>query len=148
MPKQDVQEWAMQERIISFLRLNTNFTLATSMDNVPHCANCFYAFDPGLNAIVFKSDPQTIHVRQALMNNRVAGSITADKLDRTKIQGIQFLGNFMNPGEKLAETAKKVYYGKFPLALAFSGNIWLIELAYVKMTDNTLGFGTKIEWKK
>ena len=136
----------INERIISFLKQNTNLTLATSENNVPHCANCFYAYNEEENMLVFKSNAETNHIRQALENNNIAGSITADKLDTAKIQGIQFCGIFFKPQMELLDSLKKTYYKKYPFAVAFPGNIWGVELAYIKMTDNTLGFGKKIEW--
>ena len=138
----------VNEKIISFLKQNTNLTIATCVNNIPHCANCFYAYDDEQSILIFKSKPETEHIKQALENNFVAGSITPDKLDATKIQGIQFYGVFLEPKNDLLEILKKIYYKKYPFAMAFAGNIWAIELTYIKMTDNTLGFGTKIEWKK
>lgn len=144
----NIAEMAVNEKIISFLKSNTNFTLATCLNNIPYCANCFYAFDENRSWLVFKSKSGTMHIRQAQQNKAVAGTVTPDKLHRAKIRGIQFLGNFIVPKGHLAESVKGVYYRKYPLAIAFPGDIWAIELTHVKMTDNTLGFGTKIEWKK
>lgn len=138
----------VNERIISFLKQNTNLTIATCLNNIPHCANCFYSYDDERNILVFKSKSETEHIMQALENNLVAGSITPDKLDATKIQGIQFRGKFFEPKNEPLEILKRIYYKKYPFAMAFAGNIWAIELTYIKMTDNTLGFGKKIEWKK
>lgn len=138
----------VNERIVAFLRQNTNLTIATCENNVPYCANCFYAYNERKNFLVFKSDNQTKHIRQAIGNNRVAGSITPDKIEATKIRGVQFQGFFSEPRNELLESLKKTYYLRYPFALAFPGSIWAIELTQIKMTDNTLGFGKKIEWKK
>lgn len=138
----------MNERIISFLRKNTNLTLATSADNVPYCANCFYAYEEQHDLLIFKSSPDTNHIRQALQNRAVAGSITPDKLDAAKIQGVQFHGEFLEPENERLDSLRKTYYKKYPFAMAFPGSIWVIELTAIKMTDNTLGFGKKIEWKR
>lgn len=136
----------INQRIVLFLKQNTNLTIATSKNNIPYCANCFYAYDEDQNFLIIKSDSETNHIRQALQNNNVAGSIIPDRLDPGKIQGIQFRGVFTEPKGDLFELLKKKYYLKYPFALAFSGSIWAIELVYIKMTDNTLGFGKKIEW--
>jgi hypothetical protein len=141
-----IEKQMVSEQIVSFLKGNTNFTIATSSDNVPYCANCFYAYEEENNFLVFKSDSETNHIRQALKNKAVAGSVTPDKLDRTKIQGIQFQGKFLRPENEMLDLLKKIYYKKYPFAVAFQGNIWAIELVNIKMTDNTLGFGKKIEW--
>lgn len=138
----------VNERIVSFLRKNTNLTLATSAGNVPYCANCFYAYEDEQNLLIFKSSQDTKHIRQALENKLVAGSILPDELETAKVQGIQFQGSFLNPQNGQLESLKRCYYKKFPFALAFSGSIWAVELTHIKMTDNALGFGKKIEWSE
>lgn len=138
----------VDKRIESFLKQNTNLTLATSAGNIPYCANCFFAYAEAINAVVFKSKRDTNHIKQALQNRSVAGSIVPDKLDPSKIQGIQFQGILLEPQNELLDLIKKVYYVKYPFALAFAGELWVIELISIKMTDNALGFGKKIEWKK
>lgn len=146
--KEAKEKQKVSERIITFLNQNTNFTLATCLNNIPHCANCFYTYDAGSNLLIFKSKPDTNHIQQALENKMVAGTIMPDKLDRTKIQGIQFRGFFLNPSGEQMDMLKKAYYKKYPFAISFSGNIWAIEFTSIKMTDNTLGFGKKIQWEK
>ena len=135
-------------KIFSFLEANTCFTLATCEENIPYCSNCFYAYDKEKKYLCFKSDSKTMHVQQGLKNMFVAGSVTPDVPVKGKIKGIQFSGVFFQPsGEELKRT-KKIYYAKFPFALVIPGNLWAIEITYIKMTDNTLGFGKKSEWKK
>ncbi|HEY4799604.1 MAG TPA: pyridoxamine 5'-phosphate oxidase family protein [Bacteroidia bacterium] len=141
-------EVVVDKRVVSFFHSSTNLTLATCVNNIPYCANCFYAYDESKNYLVFKSDPETNHIRQAIKNNQVAGTILPDKLEKAKIKGIQFNGNFIDWKKEDMESLKNVYYKKYPFARAFSGEMWGIELTYIKMTDNTLGFGKKIEWKK
>lgn len=138
----------IDERIISFFKANTNLTLATCADNIPHCSNCFYAFDEERNYLVFKSNRETLHIKQALLNNNVAGTVAPDKLNPASIRGIQLGGKFSEPKGELLDGLKKIYYKKYPFAFAFSGEIWAIELTFIKMTDNTLGFGKKIEWSE
>lgn len=146
MMKETIEKQHVEQRVISFLKENTNFTLATSAYNIPYCANCFYAYAEDKNMLIFKSRIETIHIKQALENRNVAGSITPDRLDPAKIRGIQFRGNFTEPGIELLKLFRMIYYKKFPFAVSFAGDIWAIELTYIKMTDNTLGFGKKIEW--
>jgi len=40
----------------------------------------------------------------------------------------------------------QLYYQKFPFAETMPAPIWGIKLDWVKVTDNTLGFGTKLIW--
>jgi len=98
--------------------------------------------------LVFKSDRSTNHITQALLNDKVAGTIVPDLYKTGTIKGIQFTGRFIAPETELLEAAKKKYYKKFPFAAAVDGEIWIIELFRIKMTDNTLGVGKKINWEK
>ena len=98
--------------------------------------------------LVFKSDKDTKHIKDALQNKHIAGTIIPDKTEIGKIKGIQFNGIFKEPQDDLLSEAKTNYYKRFPFARAFKGNLWLVKLTYVKFTDNTLGFGRKLEWEK
>ncbi|HLG34588.1 MAG TPA: hypothetical protein VI757_06865 [Bacteroidia bacterium] len=137
----------MDERIISFLHAHTNLTIAVSENNIPYCANCFYAYSEKENLLIFKSKLETNHIRIALNNYYVSGTIVPDSLDKTRIQGIQFTALFIQPAMKVLTLARKIYYKKYPFAVGISGNIWAIELRTIKFTDNRLGFGKRLEWK-
>lgn len=138
----------MDGRILSFINVQTALTFATVKDDIPYCATCFYAFIPERNCLVIKSDSKTQHIQQALLNNSIAGAIVPDKLLKTKVQGIQFQGKFIVAEKELLPEAKSVYYKKYPFALAIPGDLWLLELTSLKFTDNTLGFGKKLNWNK
>ncbi len=138
----------MDKRIETFIEKQKNLTLCTCENNVPYCANCFYAFMSDEKMLIFKSGSATKHISQALKNNTVAGTILPD-LDKTgTIKGIQFSGNFSAPANNLLDKARKAYYKKFPFAIAIAGEIWVIELVTIKMTDNTLGIGKKLTWER
>lgn len=134
--------------IVEFLQAQTVLTYATSIENEPYCATCFYAYDEEHGMLIFKSSEETLHVQQGLLNHRVAGSVLPDKLQTGKVKGIQFKGQFGVPPEDKLSDLKKTYYKKYPFALAMSGALWIIELNLIKFTDNTLGFGKKIYWEK
>jgi uncharacterized protein YhbP (UPF0306 family) len=138
---------AMDEKIVAFLHSQTNMTIAVSDDNSPYCANCFYAFSEKENLLFFKSKPETTHIKIALKNNNIAGTILPNSMDKTRIQGIQFTGKFIQLDDDFFSSAKLIYYKKFPFAMPISGELWAIELVSIKFTDNKLGFGKRLEWK-
>jgi len=138
----------MDERIEAFLKEQTVVNIATSVNNQPYCASCYYAFIPNENLIVFKSDPDTKHIEDALANNQVAGTVIPEKIVQAKIKGVQFTGVFKPASGSAGDKAKKGYLSKFPVAGLFRGDIWMIELTKVKFTDNTLVFGKKILWER
>lgn len=133
--------------IADFLKAQTVFTLATCEDDQPHCSTCFYAYSEQYNMIVFKSSEKTEHIRQVLLNNLVGGSVLPDKLQTGKIKGVQFKGKMFEPESQCLSDLKKTYYAKYPFALAMGGEVWVIQLSWIKFTDNTLGFGKKIKWE-
>jgi len=48
----------------------------------------------------------------------------------------------------LIDKVKSVYIKKFPIAMLMDTHLWVVDLTYIKMTDNRLGFGKKLIWKK
>ncbi len=138
----------MDIRIETFIEKQKNLTFCTCEDNIPYCANCFYAFMNDEKMLIFKSDKNTKHISQAIKNNAIAGTILPDLDKIGTIKGIQFTGNFVAPADNLLDKARKIYYKKFPFALAITGKMWGVELATIKMTDNTLGIGKKLTWER
>jgi uncharacterized protein YhbP (UPF0306 family) len=139
---------AMPEQIEEFLNDSSVVTIATSINDQPYCASCYFAYVPEDHLLVFKSDIDTKHVEDALQNNQVAGTILPDKIIKAKPKGVQFSGVFHKAADHLGDKAKKAYLKKFPLAGIFRGDIWVIELSHIKFTDNTLVFGKKTLWER
>jgi uncharacterized protein YhbP (UPF0306 family) len=137
----------MESKIIDYLLKNKVLTIATAVNNKPYCANCFYAFDEVNKMLLFLSDDKTRHIKEGLQNSSLGGSIQNGVTTIAKIQGIQFTGNFINPTEEQSSHFYKTYYNKFPFAKAKPSPIWAIHLNWIKMTDNTLGFGKKLIWE-
>jgi uncharacterized protein YhbP (UPF0306 family) len=104
-------------------------------------------FDEVTTTLIFLSDNETQHMKNALLNGKVAGTISTDVTTVAKIKGIQFTGEFVNPSEQQQKDFYALYYHKFPFAKAKPSPIWGINLQTIKMTDNTLGFGKKLIWK-
>ena len=86
-----------EKSIIEFIKKHHVLTLATSNNNEPYCANCFYAFLEDEIALVFTSDKETKHIIDALVQPYVAGSIVLETSIVGKIQGIQFNGILCTP---------------------------------------------------
>jgi uncharacterized protein YhbP (UPF0306 family) len=140
--------YRVENRISEFITHQTVLTLATVNETIPYCASCFYSFIPTLNYLVIKSDATSNHITEAINNPSIAAAILPDKLEIGKIRGIQLTGKFIIPENEQLTAAKKSYYKKYPFAIAIPGDLWIIELEYIKFTDNTLGFGKKLIWNK
>ena len=128
--------------ITTFLKKHHLLNLATCQDNFPYCATCFYAFLEQSATFVIATDEKTRHGREALENRKVAGSVALETKLVGKIQGEQFTGMF----REATEVEKGAYLKRFPYAIAMQPHLWSIEIAYLKFTDNTLGFGKKLEF--
>ena len=74
--------------------------------------------------------------------------MNSEQTSVAKLQGIQFTGKFIESNEELEKRMYSLYYKKFPFARAKPAPVWGLELATIKMTDNTLGFGTKLHWSR
>jgi hypothetical protein len=133
-------------RIIEFIRKHHVLTLATSSDEQPWCANCFYAFMEDEVALIFTSDEETRHICEAGKNTKVAGSIVLETEIIGKIQGIQFAGKIFKAESEARY--KKRYLQRFPYAILTNSPLWAVELDYIKFTDNLLGFGKKLIWSR
>ena len=141
--------WKMiDERIIKFFRKHYVLTIATSVNNEPWCANCFYVYLEEENAFVFTTDNDTRHGKEFLKNPVVAGSVVLETMVVGMIRGVQFQGVVSEINESLLPKAKKAYLKRFPIAILMDTHLWKVELTHIKLTDNRLGFGKKIIWKK
>ncbi|HAN77599.1 MAG TPA: hypothetical protein DCQ31_07405 [Bacteroidales bacterium] len=134
--------------IIEFIKKHHVLTLATSVNNQPWCANCYYAYLENENAFVFSTDYATRHGKEALENSLVAASIVLETKIVGKIQGIQLTGVMFVPEGEYKAKAEKRYLKKYPFARLMETNLWVLEPNFYKLTDNRLGFGKKLLWKK
>jgi len=133
-------------RIIKFFRKHHVLTIATSVDNEPWCANCFYVYLEEENALVFTTDLKTRHGKEFLKNLLVAGSVFLETSIIGKIRGIQLQGTVSEPTGELAAKAKSPYLRGFPVAMLMDTHLWIVKLTLIKFTDNRLGFGKKLVW--
>ena len=138
----------IDERIVRFFRKHHVLTIATSVNNEPWCANCFYVYLKDENALVFTTDPETRHGKEFLKNRFIAGTVVLETPVIGRIRGIQFQGIVSEPEGELAEKSKRSYLKRFPVAMLMDTHLWIVELTYIKMTDNRLGFGKKLVWNK
>jgi uncharacterized protein YhbP (UPF0306 family) len=141
--------WKMiDDKIVRFFRKHHVLTIATSVNNEPWCANCFYVYLEEENALVFTTGPETRHGQEFVKNPQVAGSVVLETLVIGKIRGIQFQGIISEPVDKMMQKAKSSYLKRFPVAALMETRLWIVDLTCIKMTDNRFGFGKKLVWTK
>ncbi|WP_207496524.1 hypothetical protein [Aridibaculum aurantiacum] len=116
--------------------------------NNPYCFSCFYAFDSRDNLLIYKTSSNSHHYSVMVNRTDVAGTILPDKLNPLAIQGVQFTGSVLPKDHPSTQGASTKYYKRFPFAVTMPGQVVVIQLDEIKMTDNTRGLGTKIRWMK
>ncbi len=111
------------------------------------CANAFYYYDAQRVAFYLLSEAHTRHGE--LIGNAsafVAGTINGQPKTVALIRGVQFRGKIHRLDESEAESVRRIYCKRFPVARVMTAPAWEIQLDELKMTDNTLGFGKKLHW--
>lgn len=132
-------------KIEKFISAHHVLTLATaSLSGEPYCCNCFYAYDKATATFLFTSALDTRHAQMMLQNKRVAASIVLETRTVGKVQGLQITGQI----EPATEAGKKLYVKRFPYAALAELTLWRLQADFMKLTDNTLGFGKKIIWQR
>ena len=135
-------------KITFFLKKHHVLTLATLSGDQPWVANCFYAFQEEQMSFVFTSGYETRHIREVVLNNKVAGNVVLETGIIGKIQGIQFSGTLLPAEGDSLEKANSAYLKRFPFAALMDTTLWILSIDYLKMTDNRLGFGKKLVWER
>ncbi len=134
----------MESKVIKFLSKHHVMTLATQSEEGAYCANAFYAFDQESQTLIFSTDPTTRHGSEMVANRRVAVSVVLETKVVGCIQGAQIIGQI----EEASSADRKLYLSKFPYAMVVDLHMWRVRIDYLKLTDNTLGFGKKIIWNR
>lgn len=117
-------------------------TLATSADSQPWCCHVFYAYDAANNILLFTSGDHTRHISEALTNPQVGVSIVLESKVVARLQGVQITGVVSRAEDD------SLFVKRFPFIKLAPKTIWQVEITTAKFTDNTLGFGTKLNYEK
>lgn len=137
------------QSIAKYIRQHHVVTLCTSgPDGASWSCNVFYVFEEPEARFFILSELKTTHARFMLDDARVSGTVTAHPRFIASIQGVQFLGLARMMQGDDDEFARKIYYKKFPIARILKAPVWEIQLNYIKMTNNKLGFAHKEEWRR
>ncbi len=129
----------------AFLERHHLLSLATVHDNRPYSCSVFYAFDIQQICFIVASDRQTQHIDNVLHNNNVAAVVALETHEVGNIQGIQIQGTMRLTRQK---HDRKRYLQRFPYAALMRPTLWCIDIEQMKLTDNRLGFGSKLLWQR
>lgn len=134
----------MDKRILEFIKNEQLLSWAMIDETGVYTASAFYAFDEKNLAFIIASHEDTKHIKLASENSSIALNI-AKESKVALLKGIQAKAEF-----KVASKEQiKIYFSKFPFA-KFDKNakIYVLELFWLKFTNNTLGLSKKLEFCK
>lgn len=135
----------IDNKIEKFIKAHHVLTLATAtLNGEPYCCNCFFAYDNESAAFIFTSGKETHHAQMMEQNSRVAASIVLETRTVGKIQGLQITGHI----KTAKDSDKTLYIKRFPYTAIADLTLWRLEADFMKLTDNTLGFGKKLIWQR
>ena len=134
----------MDKKIIKFIQKHHVLSCSFFDEDQIHSASCFYIFLQNQPRFVIASNQDTLHVELAVKNPKVSGTIHLETKQIGKIQGIQFNGRW----SKANHIEQNAYLKRYPYAIALNPKLWCILIEYIKFTDNTLGFGKKLEFRQ
>lgn len=124
-------------------------TLATIGENgAPRTASLFYAYDAENEAFIFSSSLTTAHGQDMSRSPLVGANIALETMNVGRIEGLQIEGRVCRPEGEEFSRVRMIYLKKFPFALAVDLELWSLSADFIKMTNNKLGFGKKIIWKR
>ena len=132
------------EKIATFLAEHHLLSLATSVNNQPQSASLFYAYDADQQLFIVASDKKTQHIQNVMHNPYVSGTVALETDEIGKIRGLQFKAKM----EAIDDVAGQLYYQHFAYARVMKPQLWSIVIDEMKFTDNRLGFGKKLQWKR
>lgn len=138
----------MPPAFVDFVKAHHVMTLATSFNDEAYCCSLFYVYVEKEGCFVFSSESTTKHVRDIAHNMHVSANIALETEAVGKIQGLQLQGLVYRPQDDMAKTLRRAYMRRFPYAALLNATFWVLEPTWAKLTDNRLGFGKKMTWKK
>lgn len=153
----------LRDRLQDFLRQHNTLTLATiGPAGEPQVAAVFYVADDELN-LLFLSSPESRHSRNLIREPKVAATIQADGQDWQEITGLQIEGTAAEIGGA-RENARvaRLFAERFDFLRALRGDedegvpvalrgpmansrFYILRPAWIRLIDNSLGFGHKEE---
>ncbi len=140
---------AIDKAIINFIARQSCATICVvDESNMPHCFNCFYAFNADEIYLYFKSSENTQHISILKRNPNISGTILPNKLNKLHTCGIQFNGVALTSHQTELQQAKRRYYYKHPLAISVQGDLYVIRIDRIKMSERIGGIAKKYKWNR
>lgn len=137
-----------REHLMRYLKKQHVLSVCTGSGEDLWCANCYYVFNEARMAFWLMTESDTRHGHLMQTQARVAGTISGQPKTVLLIKGVQYSGRIHRLSEAREAEALLAYQKRFPVAKKVIAPLWEIALDELKMTDNALGFGHKIVWRR
>ena len=143
----------LRREILAFLARHNVMTLAYQDEDGPGACAVWFAVADNLTCY-FLSSQATRHGTALANGGKIAFTIQKDEQDWRSIQGIQGTGFCQPVTAEHRETAWQAYSNRFPfiikpfqaIATALAAmTLWSITPDWLRLVDNTKGFGHKEE---
>jgi hypothetical protein len=146
---------SLKSSICRYLVRHTTLSLATCNDGRPWSTDLFYASDDSCQ-LYFVSSVTTRHCQHIAVNPQVSVSISGEVADWKEIKGLQLDGVACVVSKADRDGVTEMYFTKFPtlkklhyaseiLKLLRKSSFYRISPTWVRLIDNSKGFGHKDE---
>ena len=143
-----MKETIFPDNINTFLESEHVMTLSVCDGNVPWSCSLFYAWDRDNLRLIFVSEFDTKHISLMKTHNKVSGTIHNNEKRVLHICGVQFQGIVKQTDVFYKQTAKSLFFKKFPYARIMKLQFWVVDILCVKMTDSRQQFAQKTLWER
>jgi hypothetical protein len=140
----------IDNRIVEFIKEHHLAALAATDGTEIWSWHAFYVFLEEESAFVITSEEKTRHIgifRQG-KSDIITGAIGLETEQIGLIRGVQFNARMELCTESYVNRYRLSYLRRFPYAILKGGDLWILRITELKFTDNRLGFGKKIIWKR
>lgn len=134
-----ISRWLEKQHVVSW---------SVAKDGELWAACAFYLYDRENVAFYLLSEETTRHAQMSGSRAAVAGTVNGQPKSVALIRGVQFRGEIRLLEGEESDAARQRYTRRFPVAKMMRAPVWEIRIDELKFTDNTLGFGKKLAWRR
>jgi hypothetical protein len=153
--KEMTDQESLKSSICRYLVRHTTLSLATCHDSRPWSTDLFYSSDDSCQ-LYFVSSVTTRHCQHIAVNPQVSVSISGECADWKEIKGLQLDGVAGVVSEADRDGVIETYLTKFPalkklhqaseiLKLFWESSFYRVSPKWIRLIDNSKGFGHKDE---
>jgi len=136
--------------IQKFIEMHNTMTIATVGKKNASAAAVFYAPIKESKSLLFVSNEKSEHIMNCKENSHCAATIQEDGLEWSVIKGLQIKGEISIADKKYWTN----YFEKYPYIKADETlskalekvKLYEFKIKWIRMIDNSKGFGNKIEY--